>query len=111
MIALIAIPPVLIVLFSLLLGKAFQARFPTRWWLLRLGLVPLICLGLACYVMATPATIPHNYDPDLRGNGGRLDFLAILAWGVVLPTIYVAAAFPASFAYALWKSRVLAPLD
>lgn len=106
MVPLIATPPVLIILSSLLLGRLFDARFPPRWWLLRLGLVPLICLGLACYVMATPTPIPDNYDPAIHGNGGRLDFLAIMVWGLALPTIYVAVAFPASLAYALWKRRV-----
>lgn len=106
MVPLIAIPPALIILSSLLLGRAFQGRFPTRWWLFRLGLVPFIFLGLACYVMVTPTPIPGNYDPDIHGNAGRMDFLAIMAWGLVLPTIYSAVAFPVSIAYAFWRRRV-----
>jgi hypothetical protein len=105
MVWLIAIPPVLIILSSLVLGRAFQSRFPARWWLLRLGLVPLIFLGLACYVMVTPTPIPDNYDPDIHGDSGRLDFLAIMVWGFVLPTIYVAISFPVSIGYALLKRQ------
>lgn len=105
MVLLIAIPPVLIILCSLLLGKAFRARFPTHWWLLRLGFAPLIFLSFACYVMATPTPIPYDYDPDIHGNTGRMDFLAIMVWGLVLPTIYVSVALPVSIAYALWKRR------
>jgi len=106
MVPLIVIPPVLIILSSLLLGRLFDTRFPARWWLLRLGLFPLICLGLACYVMATPTPIPDDYNPAIHANGGRLDFLAIMVWGLVLPTIYVAVSFGASLAYALWKRGV-----
>jgi len=73
---------------------------------MRLGLFPLICLILAIYVMATPAPIPDNYDPAIHENGGRLDFLAIMVWGLVLPTIYVAVAFPACLAYVLWKRGI-----
>jgi hypothetical protein len=111
MVPLIAIPPLVIILSSLLLGRLFNQRFPSRWWLLRLGLFPLICVGLACYVMATPTPIPDNYDPSIHGNDGRLDFLAIMAWGLVFPTIYLAIAFPASLAYALWKRRIDAEPD
>ncbi|AKM10838.1 hypothetical protein AB433_14070 [Croceicoccus naphthovorans] len=71
--------------------------------------MPLIFLGAACYVMATPTPIPENYDPDIHENGGRLDFLAIMIWGLVLPTIYVAIAFPVSLAYAFWKRRGQTP--
>ena len=106
MVPLIAIPPVLIILSSLLLGRAFQARFPTRWWLLRLGLAPLFFLSFACYVMATPTPMPYDYDPDVHGDPGRMDFLAIMAWGLVLPIIYIAVAFPVSIAYALWMRRI-----
>jgi len=105
MVPLIAIPPVLIILSSLLLGRVFKARFPARWWLIRLGLVPLIFLGLACYVMVTPTPIPDNYDPAIHPNTGRMDFVAIMAWGLVLPALYVAIAFPVSIAYALWRGR------
>lgn len=105
MVPLIAIPPVLIILSSLLLSKAFQAHFPMRWWLFCLGLAPLIFLSLACYIMATPAPIPYDYDPNIHGNSGRMDFISIMVLGLVLPTIYVAVAFPVSIAYALWKRR------
>jgi hypothetical protein len=105
MVSLIAVPPVLIILSSWLLGRLFDEQFPSRWWLIRLGLIPLICLGLACYVMATPTPIPDNYDPAIHENGGRLDFLAIMVWGLVFPMMYVAVAFLASLAYALWKRR------
>jgi len=111
MVLLIAIPPVLIILFSLLLGKAFKERFPTRWWLLRLGLAPLIFLSLACYIMATPTPIPYDYDENMHGDSGRMDFLAIMAFGLVLPTVYVAVVFPVSVAYALWKRRTASQAD
>lgn len=111
MVMLIAIPPVLIIVFSLLLGKAFNERFPTRWWLVRLGLAPLIFLSLAGYIMATPAPIPLDYDESIHGDSGRMDYLAIMVFGLVLPTIYVAAAFPVSVAYALWKRRTASQAD
>lgn len=111
MVLLIAIPPVLIILSSLLLGKGFKERFPTRWWLLRLGLAPLIFLSLACYIIAAPTPIPYDYDENIHGDSGRMDFLAIMVFGLVLPTIYVAVAFPVSVAYALWKQRTASQAD
>ena len=111
MVLLIAIPPVLIILSSLLLGNAFRARFSTRWWLLRLGLAPLIFLSFACYVMATPTPIPYDYNENIHGDSGRMDFLTIMVFGLVLPTLYVAVAFPVSVAYALWKRRTTSQAD
>lgn len=111
MVSIIAIPPVFIILSSMLLGSMFDARFPSRWWLLRLGLVPLISLALACYLIAAPTPIPDNFDPLTHENTGRMDWLAIMAWGVVLPTIYIAAALPMCVGYALWKRRDKAPTE
>jgi hypothetical protein len=104
-----SLPFQLIILTSLLLGKVFDARFPRRWWLLRLGLLPLISLGLACYVIAVPTTVPDDYKPLMDGNPKRLDWAAILVYGIVLPTIYSAVAVPAFVSYALWKRRASTP--
>ncbi len=103
MASLIAIPPVFIFLTSLVIGRFFRARFPARWWLLRLGLLPLIGLVFAIYILATPTPIPPNYDGMLHTNTGRQDFAAIMIYGVLLPTVYVAVALPACVVYALWK--------
>ena len=105
MASLIAIPPVFIFLTSLVLGRFFRARFPVKWWLIRLGLLPLIGLGCACYILATPIPIPPNYDEMIHVDTGRQDFMAIMLYGVLLPTAYVAVALPACVIYALWKRR------
>jgi hypothetical protein len=105
MASLIAIPPVFVFLTSLVLGRLFRARFPARWWLFRLGLLPLIGLALAIYILATPIPIPPNYDGMIHTNTGRHDFAAIMIYGVLLPTFYVAVALPTCVVYALWKRR------
>ena len=95
--------PAAILLACLAFGTLFEGRFRARWWFLRVGLVPLICFFAAGYVITFPTPIPPDYDPMIHPNGGRLDFLAIVAWGLVLPLIYLGAALPLSFAYAFWK--------
>ena len=86
-------------------GNIFCGRVPAKWWVVRLGLLPLIGLALAIYILATPIPIPPNYDEMIHVDTGRQDFMAIMFYGVLLPTAYVAVALPACVIYALWKRR------
>ena len=103
MILLVSLLPNLVLLACLILGRTFATRFPTRWWLLRLALVPVVSFAFAGYVMATPTPLPLDYDPAIHGNPGRLDFAAIVAYGLALPLAYLAIALPLSLGYAIWK--------
>jgi hypothetical protein len=102
---LVILMPSFVLIACLILGAIFRGQFATRWWLLRLGLIPLICFALAGYVMTFPTPIPLDYDPMVHTNGGRLDFLAIAVWGLVVPMAYLIVALPLSLAYAIWKTR------
>ncbi|WP_311269079.1 hypothetical protein [Sphingobium sp. WCS2017Hpa-17] len=103
MTALILVPPLTIVGLSYLLSAIFDERFPLRWWLLRLGLLPIIFFAFAVYVSSFPTPIPDNYDPNIHGNPGRADFAAILAWGLLAPVTYLIIALPTSTGYAIWR--------
>ena len=103
MILLVILLPTLVLLLCLVRGATFAARFPTRWWLWRLAFVPAVCFGLAGYVMAMPAPLPLDYHPAIHGNPGRLDFIAIVIYGLALPLAYLAIALPLSLGYAFWK--------
>ena len=105
MILLVVLVPNLVLLLCFILGAAYGPRFPLRWWLLRLGLVPAICFGLVGYLYLTPSPLPLDYDPAIHGNPGRWDFLAAMAYGFVLPLAWLAIALPASLAYAIWRRR------
>ena len=102
---LVVLLPCALLLTCLSLGAMFGARFPTRWWLLRLGLIPLICFILALYVMINPTPVAADWNPMKGANPGRLDFAAIMAWGFVLPAAYLIGALPLSLGYALWRRR------
>lgn len=96
------LPPVAIWLLSLLLGGVFG--FPRRWWLLRLGAIPLLCLAFVAYIAMFPVEVaPDSYDPVLHGNPARMDFVLIMAFGVAAPLAYLAVALPLSLGYAFWK--------
>ncbi len=97
--------PTAILLISLSFGAILGKPFAARWWLLRLGLVPLVCFILAGSIMAFPTEVPANYDPEIHGNPGRLDFGAMVVWGLVAPIAYLLVALPISLAYALWNRR------
>ena len=99
------IVPNLVLLACLALGSMFGGRFPVRWWFLRLGLVPLLCFGLLLYIYLTASPVPQDYDPAVQGNPGRTNFIAAMAYGLVLPVAWLAIAVPISLAYAIWKTR------
>jgi hypothetical protein len=101
--ALILAPPLVIFGLGYLLSTIFGERFPLQWWLIRLGLVPIIFLSLALYVLSFPTPVPENYNPNIHGNPGRGDFAAILAWGLLAPIVYLTIALPTSIAYAIWR--------
>lgn len=103
MTALILVPQIAIFGLSYLLNAIFGERFPLRWWLFRLGLLPIIFFVLAVYVSSFPTPVPDNYDPSIHGNPGRVDFAAILAWGLLAPAIYLIIALPISIGYAIWR--------
>lgn len=103
------IVPLAIAGLSLLLRSLFGETFPLRWWLLRLGLLPLIFFVFASYILLSPTPLPPDYDPDVHGNPGRMDFIAAMFWGAAAPFAYLVIALPVSIGYAIWRKRRLAP--
>jgi len=75
----------------------FGGKLP-KWWFWIVA-VPLFSWGLALAV----ALFPRPFSPDF--NTGRADFIALVFFGVVLPTAYLAVAL--SIALVRWslKSR------
>ena len=96
------LPPVVIWLISVLLGGVFG--FPRRWWLLRLGTIPLLCFVFVAYLVMFPVEVPwDSYDPAIHGNPGRIDFMLIMVFGFVAPLACLAIALPLWLGYAFWK--------
>ena len=96
------VPPVAVWLIAVVLGGVFG--FPRRWWLLRLGAVPLLCFVFIAYLVMFPVEVPRDsYDPPIHGNPGRVDFMLNMVFGVAVPLAYLAAALPLSLGYAYWK--------
>ncbi len=106
MIVLVILVPVLILATGLLMGGIFGPAYPARWWLLRVGLVPFLCWLLAAYLMATPAEIPLDYDPDVHGNPGRADFVATVFFGLMVPALYTMIALPVTLGPVLIRRRL-----
>lgn len=96
----------LIAIFGLatLLRAVFGSAFPLRWWLLRLGALPLLFFVFAIYILSFPTPIPADYDPHVHGNPGRMDYVAVLFWRIVAPVAYLVFAFPISLGYAIWRN-------
>jgi hypothetical protein len=86
-----------------LLHAVFGEHCSARWWLMRLGVAPVILFLIAAYILTFPTPVPDNYDPRIHGNPGRLDFMATLVWGVVLPVVYLLLATPVSIGWAIWR--------
>lgn len=105
MVLLVLAVPVLIFLLCQFLGAVFGQRFPPRWWMIRLAIVPAASVALSVYVMVTRTPVPVDYDPSIHGNPGRMDFAAIMIYGFALPAIYLIAAFPVALTYAIWMRR------
>jgi hypothetical protein len=99
------IPPLFTIGLGMLLAGFFGPAYPLRWWILRLGLIPMLCFGAAAYIVVYPTPIPTNYDPNVHGNPGRSDFAAMLVWGFAFPSAYLLVAVPVSLAYAIWRRR------
>lgn len=105
MILLVILVPSLLLLVGLGLGAIFGPAYPARWWLLRTALLPFLGWLLACYIMATPAAVPLDYDPAVHGNPGRADFVAILFFGLVVPGFYTLVTLPVCLGHVLIARR------
>ncbi|MEQ1551882.1 hypothetical protein [Sphingorhabdus sp.] len=99
-----ALPPT-VVLLCLIFGRVFGSRFPAKWWFWRLLAAPAIGFFLSLYIILTPAELAPNYDPMIHGNPGRLDFAAIVIYGLALPVLYLLAVLPSCLAYVIWQGR------
>ncbi|WP_056692549.1 hypothetical protein [Sphingobium sp. Leaf26] len=105
MFVIVLLPQLFIIGLCMLLGRIFSPAYSWRWWISRLGIIPVLCFGAAAYISAHPTPISMDYDPNFHGNPGRGDLAAMLVWGLVFPIIYLLAAVPVSLAYIIWRRR------
>jgi 1-acyl-sn-glycerol-3-phosphate acyltransferase len=64
------------------------------WWFWRLGAVPVAASAYAVYIGLTP----REQIEGSSVNYGRLDFFAMLSWGLLIPMLYLAIAAIGLFA-------------
>ncbi len=111
MLLLVILIPTIILGAALLLGSIFGPAYRARWWLGWLGLIPFISWSLATFILATPVDLPPDYDPAIHGNPGRVDFVATVFLGLVVPVFYLLIALPVTLGYVLIRRRATATRD
>lgn len=74
-----------------------------KWWF-GIAIVPLLCWGMALAIMVFPRATPDGWQEGAFDTG-RADFFALVLFGVVLPSAYLALAFPTALLVKLWRSR------
>lgn len=95
----------LLAAFCLVAGRFGHDRYTFLWWFWRLGLLPMISAGFAVYIYLVPRSVPVDYDPTIHGNPGRLDFLAMLFYGIGVPIAYTILILPFLIAWVWQKSK------
>jgi hypothetical protein len=77
-------------------------KLPEWWW--GLAILPLLSIGVALAIMLFPRPIPEGWqEGDI--DTGFSDFIALVFFGAVVPTAYLALSLPITLAVRLWKSR------
>lgn len=73
-------------------------------WRLGIAVVPVLCWGVALAILLLPRLIPDGWQEGDFGTGFA-DFVALVFFGVALPSAYLAVALPVALLVRLWKNR------
>ena len=102
---LIPIPVFAAFAFVWLFGKIFETVLPYRWWALRLGMIPMLCFGLAAFLTLNPPDTALNNSSITSPNAGRAQFFSVFFFGLFLPSAYLFVMTPILLIYAVCRHR------
>lgn len=88
---------------SLFVRTSTQSGKLPKWWLW-LALVPLLSLGMTLAILLFPRPIPEGWQEG-DFDTGRADLVALIFYGIILPSAYLTVALPAAFLVRLAKAR------
>ncbi|WP_394728042.1 hypothetical protein [Altererythrobacter sp. GH1-8] len=82
----------------------FENELSFGWWVKRISVLPWIFSTAAIYIHLNPVEV-LDWNPITDPNYGRMDFVAIMFWGIFLPLAYQAVAIPACLRIVFTKRK------
>ncbi len=87
-----------------LIVKLFTSK-SARFWFLSCALMPLLSLVIATYIALTKQRVSLDYQEGVDVDWGRIDFIVLVLFGLIIPSLYLVVAAPLSFLFHKFRSK------